>query len=306
MDNDSDELERFKREIDLRAYAESLGYKMDPKDSWKAHYVMRRGDDKIKIHLSEHTGHWVYRSFRDDSDSGTILDFAQRRGRGNFGLIRKELREWSGIFQGQPQSPVAAQAPRKSMSQILQELYAMDPVPPHPYLENEKGIPLEVLGSERFKDRIYRSQRGEAIYPHADPSGVCGYERKNRGFKGFSEGGKKGLWISHAYKDDDCLVICESGTEALSYAALFPDDHTSYVSTAGEITAKQCELLRRVIQAMPADSDIVSALDPDEAGQRHHGKVERAFNQAGRIDLLFVREVPKGFKDWSEQLRKSK
>ena len=59
----------------------------------------------------------------------------------------------------------------------------------HPYLENERGIPAELLASERFIGRIKIDPRGNAAFPHIDADGLTGYELKNRNFTGFASGG---------------------------------------------------------------------------------------------------------------------
>lgn len=48
-ENDSVELEVFKRAIDLRQFAVSLGYAVDPRESWRGSAVLRRGGDKIVV-----------------------------------------------------------------------------------------------------------------------------------------------------------------------------------------------------------------------------------------------------------------
>ncbi len=82
------ELENFKTRIDLRAYAAEQGYELDRKESWRGAAVMRHPgtDDKVII-KREADGHYVYFSVRDDSDHGTIIDFAQRRLGLSFGAL---------------------------------------------------------------------------------------------------------------------------------------------------------------------------------------------------------------------------
>lgn len=63
--------------------------------------------------------------------------------------------------------------------------------------------------------------RGNAVFPHFDLDGLCGYEIKNRGFTGFARGGAKGLWLSNAQDGDNRLIFAESAIDALSHAALF-------------------------------------------------------------------------------------
>src|ERR1700719_4099895 len=87
------ELESFKREIDLRQFAVSLGYEMDRRESWRGSTVLRRGGDKIVIKRNGN-GHYVFFSVRDDRDHGTIIDFLQRRGNRSLGGVRQGRRPW--------------------------------------------------------------------------------------------------------------------------------------------------------------------------------------------------------------------
>jgi hypothetical protein len=87
----------------------------------------------------------------------------------------------------------------------------------HPYREDEGKIPSSILQSERFAGRVRIDALGNAIFPHFDREGLCGYEIKNYEFIGFSSGGTKGLWLSHQTNDDNRLIFCESAIDALSY-----------------------------------------------------------------------------------------
>ena len=66
-----EELERFKR-LKLHEYAASLGYKLDARETSKRETVMRKDGDKISIRMDA-DGHYVFYSFRDEGDHGTIL-----------------------------------------------------------------------------------------------------------------------------------------------------------------------------------------------------------------------------------------
>jgi hypothetical protein len=72
--NQDIELELFKREIDLRQVAVSLGYALDRRESWRGSTVLRRGGDKVVVKRNGN-GHYVFFSVRDDGDHGTIIDF---------------------------------------------------------------------------------------------------------------------------------------------------------------------------------------------------------------------------------------
>jgi hypothetical protein len=91
-----DELEAFKTNINLTEFAASLGYEMDRRESSRNSVIMRHssGDEIVVARGLDH--HWIYFSVRDDSDSGSIIDFIQNRTGDSFGQIRQKLRPWVG------------------------------------------------------------------------------------------------------------------------------------------------------------------------------------------------------------------
>ena len=99
-----DELERFKREVNLTELAASYGYLLADRarsaaGKWHGSTVasvsMRHTvtDDKIVIRR-DLDRHWTYFSVRDDRDNGTVVDFLQRRHARRLGAVRVELRAW--------------------------------------------------------------------------------------------------------------------------------------------------------------------------------------------------------------------
>jgi hypothetical protein len=221
----------------------------------------------------------------------------------SLGTVRKELRPWIG------RPPVAVPAfpslPKtsKDRMQVEAEYRKMHDARRHPYLENERALPAALLESDRFAGRIRMDARGNAVFPHFDAEGLCGYEIKNSGFTGFAAGGAKGLWVSHGLPDDQRMVFCESAIDALSHAALFPDDRARYASIGGKPNPAQPELIRAAVARMPAGSEIVSGMDADTDGGKLAGIVRKAVELSGRSDLRFVVQEPFGFKDWNDQLR---
>ncbi len=191
----------------------------------------------------------------------------------------------------------------KDRLRVYREFARMLDAPKHPYLENERGIPVELLTSDRFLGRIKIDARGNAVFPHFDADGLTGFELKNRDFTGFASGGAKALWISHTRKDDDCMVFCESAIDALSYAVLFPDDQTCYASIGGKPNPVQPELIRAAVARMRGGSEIAAAMDADVDGRKLAEVVKRAVEMSGRGDLRFQIHEPSEFKDWNDQLR---
>ena len=305
---DNGELEAFKTNIDLRAYAAAQGYQLDKRDSWQGSAVMRHpAGDKIVIKRGPDS-HYIFFSVHREA-SGSIIDFVQALQNLSLGAVRIELRPWVG----QPPVPVPVFSPllktTKDRMRVETEYRKMQDARRHPYLENERALPAALLQHERFAGRVRMDARGNAVFPHFDAEGLCGYEIKNAGFTGFAAGGSKGLWFSHARLDDNRLVFCESAIDAMSHHVLFPagpregEDRARYASIGGKPNPMQPELIRAAIARMPVDSEIVSAMDADADGAKLAGVVRHAVELTGRDDLRFVVDEPFGFKDFNDALR---
>lgn len=296
------ELEKFKTDIDLRVYAAGQGYQIDRKESWSGSAVMR-GPNNDKIIISRKPdGHYTYWSVRDDKDRGTVIDFIANRTGKNLGQIRKELREWMGTSAAALPTYPALPTTSKDRHRVEMEFAKTQDAVHHPYLENERGITAEVLSSERFSGRVRIDARGNAIFPHFDQDGLCGFERKNIAFSGYSSSGTKGLALSHMHENDERMIFGESFIDVLSYAILFPDEHACYASVGGKLNSTQPELIRAAIARMPSGSEIIAAFDSDEAGRGLAEVVRRAVELSGRGDLRFRIHEPGGVKDFNEML----
>jgi hypothetical protein len=172
----------------------------------------------------------------------------------------------------------------------------------HPYLESERGITSELLASERFADAVRIDGYGNAVFPHFDNEGLCGFELRNYRFQGFASGATKGLWMSRALPDDDKLVVCESAIDAMSYALLHADPRTRYASVGGKPNPIQPELVGSAAARLPLGAEVIAAMDADADGFLLADVVRAAVERSGRGDLRFRSEPPSGFKDWNGQL----
>ena len=307
--NEDGELETFKRDIDMRQFAASLGYKIDSRESWRGSTVMRRGTDKIVVKRNRNH-HYVYFSVREDRDNGTIIDFLQHRQKLSLGAVRQTLRPWIGHpAAGLPAFPRLEPTSQDRMD-VESQYRRMAVVLRHSYLELERCLPAAILVSRRFAGRVRRDVRGNVVFPHFDRQGLCGYEIKNTGFTGFAAGGAKGLWFSHTKPDDRHLILAESAIDALSYATLFPDiaDQARYASLGGKPNSQQPDLLKATMARLPEGSEIVAAFDADGAGRMLVELVRLAVaavaTQAGKTDLRFNVHLPaQEGEDWNQVLQ---
>jgi hypothetical protein len=121
---------------------------------------------------------------------------------------------------------------------------------------------------------------------------------------GLGQKPQKGLWFSAARKEDTALVIAESGIDALSYGALFPDENARYASIGGAMNPGQPMLISSAIQKMPQGARVILAMDNDGAGRDLADQIEALAEQAGRADLTLLRHLPEGEgDDWNDVLR---
>lgn len=300
-----DELERFKTAINLTEYAASQGYQLDKRASSRNSVVMRHpAGDKVVIARGEDQ-HWIYFSVRNDSDNGSIIDFIQNRRRCSLGDARRELRPWIGgaVPRIQPELYIPELAPvSRDRVGVIRALAAMTPFATHRYLEEERAIPGAVLTHPRFAGKVLVDGHSNVIFPHVDQDGPCGYEIKNRCFTGFAPGGEKGLWVSGVKRTDTALVIAESAIDALSYAALHPDEHARYVSFGGALNPHQPGLIQGAIERLPSGAIVRIATDNDADGTRFAAIIERLVAERGSRDLAVARAMPDGAKDWNDAL----
>jgi hypothetical protein len=271
--------------------------------------VLRRGGDKIVVKRNGN-GDYVFFSVRDASDHGTIIDFLQRRENLKLGAVRQVLRPWIG------HTAISVQFPKLEPTgldrvRVESEYCRMSNALRHPYLENERCLPAKMLSSPRIAGRVRIDRRGNAVFPHFDVSGLCGYEIKNQGFTGFAAGGKKGLCFSHSRPRDRRLVLAESAIDALSHAVLFPDaeDRTRYASLGGKPNTKQPELVQLTIARLPEEAEIVAAFDADEAGRMLVRMVCLAVETVAsrtRRKLTFLVHLPtEDGGDWNQVLQRA-
>ena len=299
--NRANELERFKKEINLPSYAVSMGYQVDLTVSSRNSLTAAHSEGDKVIIAQAKDGHWIYFSTRDPQDKGSIIDFHQNRTKDNLGQVRQELRPWLGEQHREEQERFSWVKPvEKDKEPIVEALSRMKNLTRSNSYSNHRGIDGGVLKEHRFEGQIRTDAKRNMIFPHQDAEGFSGFEAKNFKFKGFSKGGEKGLWRSNMYKSDERLVVTESAIDALSYHQLHGDEKTRYVSIAGTMSDKQREYLKESIERMPEGASIVIATDQDKAGHELAEQIQELV--PGRE---MIRDAPQQGKDWNEELQKS-
>lgn len=300
----TDELTRFKREINLAEFASTYGFALDQKKSGRQMRVMRtESGDKIGVFLGS-GGDQMYYDFRTGK-SGSVIDFCQHQTGKNLGHIRKELRGYLGSPRPTVQITPPRPAPTKEAQakELAQEKAKIRDLKNVKYLAS-RGIDQNVLMDFRFLGSVVGDDRQNVCFPHHNAQGFSGMEKKNADFTGFSKAGEKGLWLSKPGPAGlfEKIVVCESGIDALSHAQLHPHNKAAYVSIGGQMSQAQEEQLAAMVERNK-DKTIVGAFDNDDAGNRYSRDLERICQSAG---AKFENNQPKRKgQDWNDVLKKT-
>jgi len=298
-----EELIRFKTDINLVSYAAFKGYRIDKIESCKACIIMRKDGSKIGISTAS-DGHGVYFDFRNEK-GGSVIDFVKRETGKNLGQVRLELRPWISCEARKMECKYNYQKPEpsaKSRQQVAIEFAMTKIVTRHSYLES-RHISRNTLESDTFKGKIRSDKYGNACFPHYNKEGLCGIEKKNLNYTGFSKGGEKGLWYSnYNHNDVKKMVICESAIDALSYHQLKGADGSFYFSVAGQLGQSQLNLIGKLIAKNGPNKRIVLAFDNDENGWSYVKMIQNKYESLVDIDFDIP---PFGKKDWNDMLKHS-
>src|SRR5262245_27158982 len=170
-----DELERFKREIDLREFAASLGFAVDRRRSCRSETVMKL-DERDTLVISRDTDtHYIYFSPKG-GHSGTIIDLAKVYVSPNFEEIRKALRRFAGAEI--PSSLPVLQKTTRDLDQVARDWHTAMEYASHEWLEGERYIPPALLASARFEGCLKVDARDNVLFAHRNiEDRLCGFEK---------------------------------------------------------------------------------------------------------------------------------
>ncbi|MEZ6137003.1 MAG: DUF3991 and TOPRIM domain-containing protein [Pirellulaceae bacterium] len=303
----ADELEQFKTQIDLCDFACAwAGFTKDRRKSSKSSAILRHTNGDKLIVARTNQRHHIYFNVHNGRDRGTIIDFVQVRERATIGDIRKLLRPYVGrsieLPDGQTPTALSLVPSSFDVAAVQTKWHSASPLPPvHRYLERERRISRSILNDPKLKDRIRSDQRGNAIFPHFSNEGLCGFEVKNRGWTGFSPGGVKGCWITRPHPEDQELLIFETAIDALSLASLEGTRHRRFISTAGQVSPLQLDLLRSAVKKMPPQSNILLCMDNDDGGDQLMAALRNAL--APYSQRITEYRPPQRGQDWNDVLR---
>lgn len=144
----------------------------------------------------------------------------------------------------------------------LESYHAITPLADTSFL-NKRGINTDTIKHPFFKDAAFNSlsENGKHLntaFPIYSENGLIGFEIRNEQFKSIQDSKNDGLWrsnVDHSRKIES-LVICESAIDSMSKHELntretgkhnLDTNQNVYLSTSGNITGKQIELLQKMV-----------------------------------------------------------
>ena len=294
----SNDFSTFKRDINLPSFAATYGYAVDRKKTTKTSIAMKSNNDKVII--SKKGGLWVYFSVFDDQDSGTIVDFVANRSGKSIADIGKLLARWSGC--GATTLPSYQVQEKTRDPDRVQSIYdKCQVIRHHEYLEG-RGLGAELLGSTRFIGRILSDRYGNLAFPHYSQGKVSGLELKNTERGLLVKGSQKTFWRSNTRSTDTTIVVTESVIDALSYQQLFKPNDCFYLATGGGVSAHQCQLLVKMLEASSKVIKVIVATDNDEGGDRIGRQIFEAVDRSLYSGEIVRRRPRKQGTDWNDLL----
>jgi phage pi2 protein 07/5S rRNA maturation endonuclease (ribonuclease M5) len=303
------ELERIKSEINLTEYLAWKGFKVDKNKSTRASILMRKGSERIIVARAE-DNHWIYFSVHDEQDSGSIIDFIQRRDGKNLGQVRASLRPWFG-FQKRPKvdpsnyiytknvaKSFSDQAKVTAKYELLRELKKENDNAVE-YLSSRK-IGFDLLFHPKIKGSIKADFYSNCCFLHYYRKDVVGWEMKSKEMNGYTKYGQKSVWYSNPLKTESQLVLFESAIDALSWQEIFPDKiEVSWLWSTGGGWSKNTKNMIEVALKKYQHLEVICAFDNDSAGDDFYRKI------CEMMEKEVFRYKP-NLKDWNDDLKSIK
>jgi len=288
------ELNMFKSEINLAEYISSFDYQRDKPNSSRNNIVMKKDDDKIIVSKSKESGHYVYFNVNDANDSGSIIDFIQKRFKENLGAVRNRLREW--IKNPKPKEHIKITSSSKGVNKILNFWHKLKS---EKFTEPYRGISAKILNSankiKKVGNKLYFSLFNE--------NGLCGVSTiDSNGDKMIIDGSEKGLWIKNDLKNAKRIIIFESPFDAMSYEQLKSQEDDFYVATLGNIGDSAKNTLEEMLY-YNKDAHIVVNTDNDEVGVDLSNKIFKLIYDVDESVYTRTRlRARPTLKNWNEDL----
>jgi hypothetical protein len=293
------ELNRFKRDINLAEFSTAFGYYKDKdKSSLNAPVMRHENGDKIVIGRDKADGHYIYFNPHNNSDSGTIIDFVKNRTGETLGRIRKRLRQW--LHNPQPQENITVKASTKDAMKIANTWERIKEA--NHCLTQYWGIGSKGNSKLAQMPKVKYGEDGYFYFMLSNLQGICGIEKRNDAEKHIIAGSEKGVFVTGKLQDAPNIYIFESPIDMISHRQMGKHNVADFtICTMGSIGESGANSIKAIFERN-RDAQIIIAVDNDAGGDLATKKISEILEQVDGNTKRAKREKPQ-LKDWNDDLR---
>ena len=263
-DKTTQELNKFKTDINLAEFSQTFGHSLDQKRSTADTPVMQHeGGDQIVVSLNKHDSVYSYSSLTKENDRGSVIDFIRKRTTYTVDRIRETCRAW--IKSQQPVEKIDINPSTEETQKIMkvwQELKHDDAS-----LYRFRGLSYsntEWLAKQRGV--CYSKEDRSLYFMMSDATGVCGIEKMMQEGNSILEGSKRGLFATGDLLSAKRVVMFEDPVEMTFYKELGKAERGDLsictMGSAGETIKESLEGILEDVEDIP----FVLAFKNSEAG----------------------------------------
>ena len=309
------DLDRIKRDIDIREYLTHAGYELDKKRDTPRYRAYTHPDHRDKVYVpivNKYDNPNYYVNLHNAEDRGTVIDLVMTRRQVDLDGARRILNDYLGNHIPSPEARKTKDQHREheEINKAQRQQFIVQQISKGESGANEVYLQKRLLTHDTrhhaaFKDvvRINEAPDGRFVaFPLKNTDDqVTGLAMKSPTKVRFL-GKREGVWVSgptHPNRPIDRVVITEDPVDAMSYHQLRgkQDINSVYVSPAGNPSTRQLEVIKDHVAMINAKS-VVLATDNDLAGLKYDQTYQKHFQPT---QLAVAVEKP-SFKDWNADL----
>ncbi|PRY27803.1 uncharacterized protein DUF3945 [Spirosoma oryzae] len=301
-----DLITRYKTDISLVAYLDSVGFTAD-----KAHYsrkwpVMK--DDvtgrKLIVGRNQATSEYFYYNPNDSNDRGSIIELlAERlnldlRQKSDWDTLHQEGSRLTGNVYLSNHDHVLPQPIRShTRESAIGTYFKLDELKNTQFLEHDRRLSPETIMAPEFERKIFNKSfidktldiaGKNTTFPIENREGIIGVINRNPTWNQIQGSKDDGVWLSNILPNQPVreLLVTEAPIDALSFHELnkpaVPGERL-YVSTAGNVTSSQPTTIQYLIDQTKPQL-LLLGMDNDLPGIRYNINLMGKLHMPGQPD----------------------
>lgn len=297
---DHAELDEIRSAVDCAVVVEAAGYLLDKPGSTRNARKYRRGQAEIIVVTHGGKG-WFDPLGSGDGQKGDCFDLVRKLHACSFKEAVERLRPLAGVAPTYQPAPKGLKEPKPFDAADWERARRLAPgTAGWRYLTETRALPPDLVARVVARGCLREGVMGTCWARHRDPAtgDVVGWEMRGSGYKGYSTGGRKVLFVTgEPGFFIRRLVVGEAFIDVLSFAALHGgfEPNTLYVSTGGGYGEHGQAALARFLSA---GRELVAATDRGTGGDLLAARFEALAKERG---ATFRRVLPR-LKDFNEDL----